>query len=185
MGAFFTEIERCLRLGAGFDLLWDLDGLKLDDYREVVRVREDGRLAVLADGRQTELAAPRVPARPGGVPPGLTVELADGGERGPRVITARARVEEQASPVYYTTGRDGKGVYHNARVLWELYGPEEEDYRALLPIGANPRATFDGRNAVIELDFRIERPGGYRLRAATTDLTGRSTVVWREFNVRE
>lgn len=185
MGAFFTEIERCLRLGTRFDLLWDLKGLKLDDYRDVARVHEDGRITVLANGRQTQLAGPRVPARPDGPPPGLTVELADGVERGPRNITARARVAEQASPVYYTTGRDGKGVYNNARVLWELYGPEAEDYRALLPIGANPRATFDGRNAVIELEFRVEKPGRYRLRAATTDLAGRSTVVWREFNVRE
>ena len=41
---FFTEIERCLRLGVAFDLLWDLDVLRLDGYREVVRVREDGRV---------------------------------------------------------------------------------------------------------------------------------------------
>jgi hypothetical protein len=115
----------------------------------------------------------------------LTVELADNGEHGPRTITARARVTEQASPVYYTTGTDGHGIYHNARVLWELYGPGDEDYRALLSTGANPRTTFDGQRAVVGMEFRVEQPGRYRLRAATTDLAGRSTVVWREINVGE
>jgi hypothetical protein len=111
--------------------------------------------------------------------------LADNGERGARTITARARVTERASPVYYTTGTDGSGIYHNARVLWELYGPGEEDYRALLPIGANPRTTFDGKSAEVELQFRVEQPGRYRLRAATTDLAGRSTFVWREIVVQQ
>lgn len=184
MGNFFTEIERCLRLGVAFDLLWDLDGLKFGDYREVVRLREDGRVEVIAGGKSDELSGPRMPSRPAGAAPGLTVELSDSGESGPRPITARARITEQSSPVYYTTGTDGYGIYHNARVLWELYGPGEEDYRALLPIGANPRTTFDGQNAVVELQFRVEPPGRYRLRTATTDLAGRSTVVWREVNVQ-
>ncbi len=184
MGNFFTEIERCLRLGVAFDLLWDLEGLKLQDYREVVRVRENGRVEVIANGRRTELSATRVPTRPGGTAPGLTVKLADDGEHGSRTISARARIVEHSSPVYYTTGTDGKGIYHNARVLWELYGPDAEDYRALLPIGANPRTTFDGQSAEVERQFRVEQPGRYRLRAATTDLAGRSTVVWREIVVQ-
>ena len=185
MGNFFTEIERCLRLGVAFDLLWDLDGLKLGDYREIVRVREDGRVEVIAGGSRSEHSGPRVPTRPAGSAPGLTVELSDGEERGPRAITARARVVQQASPVYYTTGTDGHGVYHNARVLWELYGPGDEDYRALLSAGANPLTTFDGRSAVVEVKFRVEQTGRYRLRSATTDLAGRSTVVWKEIMARK
>lgn len=183
MGNFFTEIERCLRLGVAFDLLWDLNGLKLDGYREVVRVREDGRVEVMVDGKRSEESGPRPPTRPAGTAPGLTVELADNGEQGPRTITARARVTEQAAPVFYTTGTDDHGIYHNARVLWELYGPGDEDYRALLPIGAKPRTTFAGQTAVIEQQFSLEQPGRYRLRTATTDLAGRSTVVWREISV--
>ncbi|MCC6821095.1 MAG: hypothetical protein IT579_10225, partial [Verrucomicrobia subdivision 3 bacterium] len=159
MGNFFTEIERCLRLGVPFDLLWDLHGLKLDDYREVVRVREDGHVEVIADGNRSEQSGPRTPTRPPGAAPGLAVELADNGEQGPRTITARSRVTEQAVPVYYTTGTDDHGIYHNARVLWELYGPGEADYRALLPIGANPRTTFEHQNAVVELQFRVEQTG--------------------------
>jgi hypothetical protein len=69
--------------------------------------------------------------------------------------------------------------------LWELYGPGGEDYRALLPIGANPRTTFHGKDAGVELQFRVEQPGRYRLRAATTDLAGRSTFVWREIVVQQ
>ena len=185
MGNFFTEIERCLRLGVAFDLLWDLDGMNCDGYREVVRVREDGRVEVVADGRRNVRSGPRAPTRPGGEAPELTVELFDRAERGPRPITARARVVEKAAPVFYTTGADKRGVFHNARVLWELFGPGAEDYRAPLTGGAYPRTNFDGEHAVVELEFRVEQPGRYRLRAATTDLAGRSTVVWKELKVEK
>ena len=185
MGNFFTEIERCFRLGVSFDLLWDLDGMKLGGYREVVRVREDGRVEITAGGRRNVRSGSRVPSRPEGEPPKLSVKLSDDGKHGPRTITARARVTEKASPVYYTTGTDARGVYHNARVLWELFGPGVEDYRALLPTGASPRTTFDGESAELEIEFRLAQTGRYRLRAATTDLAGRSTVVWKEILVRK
>lgn len=185
MGNVFTEIERCLRLGTAFDLMWDLDGLNLESYGEVVRAREDGRVEISAAGKRRVRSGARLPSRPGGDPPGLTIDLSDIGTRGSRTITARAQVAEKTSPVYYTTGADRSGVFHNARVLWELLGPEAEDYRALLPAGANPRTTFAGNEATIEIQFQVERAGRYRLRAATTDLAGRSTVVWQEFAIDE
>jgi len=181
MGNFFSEIERCLRLGVAFDLLWDLEGLKLDGYREVLRVREDGRVEVSADGRRSLRKGPRVPERPSGKAPQLAVELSGGADDAPRTVTARARVTEGRAPVYYTAGADRHGVYHNAMVLWELYGPGEEDYRMLLTGGANPPVTREGAAVVVETRFAVEQPGRYRLRAATTDLAGRSTVVWKEF----
>ena len=180
MGTFFTEIERCLRLGIAFDLRWDLDGLPLDGYREIVRVREDGRGEITADGKRTIRKGPRVPERPAGKPPQLAVELS-GNEGGlPRTITARAKITEGSAAVYYTTGTDRQGVYQNAMVLWELYGPEEEDYRTL-PGHVIQSATPD-RASHVETRFTLSQPGHYRLRAATTDLAGRSTVVWKEFN---
>lgn len=33
---------------------------------------------------------------------------------------------------------------------------------------------------LVEATFHIQKQGHYRLRAATTDLAGRSTVVWKE-----
>src|SRR5207249_11294022 len=36
MSNFFTEIERCLRLGVAFDLLWDLPALQPSGYREQI-----------------------------------------------------------------------------------------------------------------------------------------------------
>ena len=180
MGNFFTEIERCLRLGVGFDLLWDLDGLKLDGYREIVRVREDGRVEITADGRRSVRKGPRVPQRPGGMPPQLTVQLSgvDGGL--PSSITARARVTEGSAPIYCTTGADQRGTYHNVIVLWELYGPAPEDYR-MLTSRVTSSLDRDSGSAVVETHFTAVQPGRYRLRAATTDLDGRSTVVWKEF----
>jgi hypothetical protein len=180
MGNFFTEIERCRRLGVAFDLLWDLNGLKLDGYREVVRVREDGRVEIVEDGRRSLREGPRVPERPAGRPPQLTVELSgpNGGLPGP--VRARARITEGASPVYYTTGADQSGVYHNAMVLWELYGPGEADYRTLTGRGT-AHESRDPAAAVVEVQFSVEQTGRYRLRAATTDLTGRSAVTWTEF----
>ena len=32
MGNFFIEIERCIRLGVAYDLLWDVEGLQLSGY---------------------------------------------------------------------------------------------------------------------------------------------------------
>lgn len=180
MGNFFTEIERCLRHGTAFDLRWDLDGLPLDGYREIVRVRENGRVEITADGKRTIRKGPRVPERPAGKPPQLVVDLS-GIEGGlPRTITARAQITEGSAAVYYTTGADRQGVYQNAMVLWELYGPEEEDYRTL-PGHVIQSATPESASHV-ETRFTLSQPGQYRLRAATTDLAGRSTVVWKEFN---
>jgi hypothetical protein len=180
MGNFFTELERCRRLGVAFDLLWDLDGLKLDGYREVVRVREDGRVEISAEGRRSLRKGPRLPERPVGTPPQLAVELTGASGELPGTVTARARITEGSSPVYYTTGADRRGVYHNAMVLWELYGPGEEDYRTLTGRVAPPEPR-NSAAAVVEARFTVERAGRYRLRAATTDLAGRSTVVWKEF----
>jgi hypothetical protein len=96
----------------------------------------------------------------------------------PLDLTARARVRETSAPVYYTFGADPAGVYRNAAVLWELYGPDETDYRFLQPPQLRPRVerTPDGYEATTAL--RLDRPGQYSLRAATVDLAGRSTVVW-------
>jgi len=181
MGNFFTEIERCLRLGIAFDLRWDLDGLKLDGYREIVRVREDGRVEITVDGRRSLRKGPRVPKRPAGKPPQLTMELSAPDHAAPNTFTARARVTEGASPVYYTTGTDERGVYQNVMVLWELYGPGEEDYRTL--VSRVTRSPAADQPALVETTFTVSQPGRYRLRAATTDLTGRSTVVWKEFKL--
>jgi hypothetical protein len=180
MTSFFTEIERCLRLGVAFDLLWDLEGLKPDGYREVVRVREDGGVEISAGGRRSLRPGPRVPERPAGEPLQLTVGLSGAEGRLPRTITARARITEGSAPVYYTTGADRNGVYHNAMVLWELFGPGQEDHRTLPAVRGNPPENPDG-SAVVEARFTVERTGRYRLRAATTDLAGRSTVTWNEF----
>lgn len=183
MAAFFTEIERCLRLGVDFDLLWDLESLPLDGYREVVRVREDATVEITQEGGRILRQDPRVPERPGGKPPALAVDLEDtDGRQGPRVIMARARVTEGDAAVYYTTGTDSRGVYPNVRVLWELFGPGEEDYRTLPATLIEPAGTRSGP-ALVQTRFRLEEPGDYRLRAATTDLAGRSAVVWKALRV--
>ena len=183
MAACFTEIERCLRLGVAFDLLWDLDGLKLAGYREVVRVGEDAQVEVATSGRQAIRSGPRLPERPEGRAPELSVEIEDEQGTGSRTITVRARVTEGDAPVYYTTGTDARGLYPNVRVLWELYGPGEEDYRTLSATRVEPAGTGPGPG-LVETRFALEQPGRYRLRAATADLAGRSTVVWKELRAQ-
>ncbi|MCX6623246.1 MAG: hypothetical protein NTY38_19710, partial [Acidobacteria bacterium] len=93
-------------------------------------------------------------------------------------VTAHARVEETTAPVYYTMGTDSNGIYHNQMVAFELYGPEEQDHRFLSPDRLRPRVKREGNSADVEMRFPISRPGSYRLRAATVDLAGRTTVVW-------
>ena len=185
MGNFFTEIENCLRLGVAFDLLWDLPGNRLSGYRETIRIREDGKIEVEQDGKPSETDHARMPARPAGVPPELEVRLSSNPGKAPLDLTALARVVEKSAPVFYTLGTDPDGVYQNAVVAWELYGPGEEDYRPLQPPRLQPRVDRRAGRYEVAVNFRIAKPGNYRLRAATVDLAGRSTVVWTSITVTE
>jgi len=183
MGNFFTEIERCVRMGVAYDLFWDLDEYQLVGYREVVRVKEDGRVEVAIGGQTIVHEGPRTPDRPEGDPPQLTVELSTETRQVPLEVTVRAILTEGSSPIYYTLGADSRGVYRNVKVLWELYGPEEEDYRFLSGENREPHIHDEGTQTIVEMGFRISRPGGYRLRAATVDLAGRTATVWKNISV--
>jgi len=182
MGNCFTEIERCRRLGTAFELSWDLDGQSWPAYREVVHVREDGRVEVVTGSRRSMLKGPRVPERSTGRPPALTVELTARPEN-PHSFRARAEVVEGDAPVYLTAGADRHGVYHNLLVLWELYGPMPEDYHSFSSRVITP-PNGSAHPAVAETQFKLNQPGHYRLRAATSDLTGRSTVVWKDIQIK-
>jgi hypothetical protein len=185
MGNFFTEIERCLRLGIAFDLLWDLPNQRLGGYREVVHVREDGREQLDGQDGERFLEQARSPARPAGAPPILHLKLSATRGTAPLEIDARAEVIETSARVYYTLGADREGVCHNAYVAWELYGPNDEDYRFLGPEDLQPRVTRQAEGVEVETRFRLQRAGTYRLRAATVDVAGRSMVAWSTITVSE
>jgi hypothetical protein len=179
MSNFFTEIERCIKQGVPFDLLWDLPGLKLTGYREIVRVREDGKVQVnekLPNG-------PRTPERASGTPPKLSITLASRTQSQAVEITARAQVEETLGKVYYTFGADDEGVYRNALVAWELYGPKEYDQLLLIPERLRPRVKYHANGGTVDISFQLTQPGSYRLRAATVDTAGRTVVLWHPITV--
>lgn len=184
MGNFFTEIERCLRLGVPFDLLWDLPGLKLEGYREVVRIREDGKVQLLANGKTALLDGPRIPERPEGQAPQLRVEVSAAQAPAPSILDAVARINEGASPVYYSPYPDAQGVHHNSRVRWDLFGPEDEDYTCGMPVvEPNQVSVEETGEIVVRTKIHLEKPGTYRLRTATTDLSGKTAVVWTDLKV--
>ncbi|MCL4694703.1 MAG: hypothetical protein KJ060_19600 [Candidatus Hydrogenedentes bacterium] len=186
MGNAFTEIERCLRLGIAFDLLWDLPAISTDGYREIVRVREDGKVEIIDGTSRSVLDGPRMPERPEGASPQLALALSTANGKAPFSITATAQVREGSAPVYYSREPDAKGVHHNQVVAWELYGPEEEDYTCRVPAIVPGTVTEDpDRNYEVNAEIRIDAPGTYRLRAATTDLAGRSAVVWNDITATE
>jgi len=185
MGNFFTEIERCIRMGVAYDLFWDIEGYDFSGYREVVRIMEDGKVMVEVDGKKTLHNGPRIPDRPAGNPPRITVELPIETGKAPLEISARAILMEGSAPVYYTLGANPKGIYKNVKVFWELYGPEEEDYRFLNDWSRDPRIRDEGAGTIVEIKFGINRPGKYRLRAATVDLAGRTAVVWKNIIVKD
>jgi len=185
MGNFFTEIERCLRRGVAFDLLWDLPGREPSGYRELIRIREDGKVDVMQDGKRLVLDQAREPARPAGTPPQLEISLSDAEGKAPLEITARASVVEKSAPAFYTFGADHAGVYHNAVVAWEIYGPSDADYRFLQPSGLKPNVVRKDQGFEVAVSFTLGRPGNYRLRAATVDLAGRTSVVWKPIVVSE
>jgi hypothetical protein len=178
MGHFFTEIENCLRQGTSFDLLCDLPALQPTGYREVIRIRDDGRIEVNQAGVLRMHPEARTPSRPSGTPPRLSTTISIAHGQVPLRITARAMVQETSAPVYYTLGTDTDGIYQNAVVAWELYGPGEEDYRFLTPARLKPQVSGGGGYYEVRADFQIDQPGSYRLRAATVDLAGRTTVTW-------
>ncbi len=180
MSNFLVEIERCIRLGVGYDLFWNLENLKLSDYREIVNIREDGKVEITKNGKSKLLDAARVPERPDGDPPRLTVEVISGSRKPPSAITARAKVTKVSAPVYYTLGADKNGIYNNQYVLWELFGPQEEDHSKLWLERWDVSVSEENNFAEVEIKFKIDKPGSYRLRAATTDVAGRSTVVWKD-----
>jgi hypothetical protein len=183
MAHVFSEIEQCLRDGVSFDLLWDLPGASVPGYREVRRILETGKLVIQRDGIDLPPQDPQTPARPPGLPPHLAVELSTVRGSAPLQVEAHARVQETTAPIYYTHGADPAGLYHNALVLWELFGPADEDYRFLTPPQLRPTTRSAGASHEVQTRFALGRPGQYRLRVATCDLAGRTTVLWTEINV--
>lgn len=187
MGNFFTEIERCIRQGVAFDLLWDLPQVKIEEqgYREVIRVREDGKVETMVDGQSDTLDGPRIPGRPAGEAPSLEVTLGESRGAAPCSITVSAQIREGSAPVYYAPLPDNDGVHQKLQVLWEVYGPNEEDYAFRAPEIDFAPATVEGYGEFkADATLHFTKPGRYRLRAATTDLAGRSTVVWKEIEIR-
>ena len=183
MHNFFTEIERAIRLGVAFDLLWDLEGLKLSDYREVVRIRENGTVEVTGNDETVLHEAARTPTRPNGSPPKLTVDVPVPQGKTPLEVHACATVTEGSAGVYYTRGADENGIYNNERVLWELFGPEEEDYRFLNREPSEIRTHQEDTVITVEIRFTLNSIGSYRLRTATVDMAGRTAVNWKTITI--
>ena len=183
MHNFFTEIERAIRLGVAFDLLWDLEGLELSDYREVVRIREDGKVEVHEDNERVLHDGARIPTRPTGTPPTLIVDASILQTDIAFEVRACATVTRGSAPIYYTRGADKNGIYNNEIVLWELFGPEEEDYRFLNRDQSEIRIAQTESVAEAEIRFTLNRSGNYRLRAATVDMAGRTAVAWKTMTV--
>ena len=165
MHNFFTEIERAIRLGIAFDLLWDLPGLKLSDYHEIVRIREDGKVEITETDETVLHEAARTPTRPAGTPPTLTFQVSVSQANAAFEVHACATVTKGSASVYYTRGADENGIYNNEILLWELFGPEEEDYRFLNREQSEIRIHRTESGTEVEIRFSLKHPGNYRLRA--------------------
>ena len=183
MHNFFTEIERAIRLGIAFDLIWDLEGFTLSDYREIVRIREDGKVEVHEGSETTLHEGARTPTRPTGTPPTLTVDVSIPQTDIPLEVRACATITKGSASVYYTRGADVSGIYNNEMVLCELFGPEEEDYLFLNREPSEIRIDQTETIAEAEIRFSLKHPGNYRLRAATVDIAGRTAVAWETISI--
>ncbi len=183
MNNFYTEVERCIRLGIEYDLFWGLEGLELDGYREIVTIRKDGKVEIVQNGDSQILDSARVPERPAGKVPELIVDIDPSGNSAPDTFTARANVKAGSAPVYYTQGANKEGIYRNTYVLWELYGPGEEDYTDFWNERWDVDVSEKDDTATVELIFTLDKPGSYRLRVSACDVAGRSSVVWKNITV--
>ena len=180
MSNFYIEIERCIRLGIEYDAFWDIEDLELNGYDEIVGIREDGKVEITKNGKSKLLNSARTPERPEGILPKLAVEINSTSNKAPSTITAVAEVTEGTSPIYYTQGANKEGIYRNVYVLWELYGPEEEDYTDFWNDRWDVSVTEKDNSATAEIKFKIDKPGNYKLKVSISDLAGRSSVVWKE-----
>ncbi len=183
MSNFYIEVERCIRLGIQYDAYWNLPGLNLKGYREIVTIREDGKVEIEENGKTKILNSGRMPQRPGGVLPQLSVNVKTGNAKAPCAVTAVAEVAEGSAPLYYTQGAGKDGVYRNTYVLWELYGSQEEDYTDFWSDRWNVKVTEKDKSAVVTIKFSIEKAGNYRLKVSTCDLAGRTKVVWKDIKI--
>ena len=183
MHNFFTEIERAIRLGIAFDLIWDLEGFTLSDYREIVRIREDGKVEVHEGSETTLHEGARTPTRPTGTPPTLTVDVSIPQTDIPLEVRACATITKGSASVYYTRGADASGIYNNEMVLCELFGPEAEDYRFLNREHSEIRIDQTESVAEVEIRFSLKHLGNYRLRVATVDIAGRTAVAWETISI--
>ena len=164
-----AEIERCYRHGVAYDLAWDLDGLNLEGYREIIRIRENGRVSVVTENESILSHSPRWPERPKGQAPGLSIAVSSRKGSAPMFLVAEAKITEHQSPVYFSPQHDEKGIWKNTKVIWQLYGPGPDLYR-------NVSQQFDANAGILPLELEV--PGTYRLRASVVDRAGRSTVRW-------
>ena len=185
MNNFYIEIERYIRLGVEYDIFWNMENLELNDYREIVTIREDGKVKVAQNGKSKLFDSARIPERPDGDRPQLSVEIETSNGNKLGTIKARAKVTEGSAPIYYTQGAGKNGIYRNTYVLWELYGPEEEDYTDFWNERWDVPILEEKKSTSVEIKFSLDTPGNYRLRVSTTDVAGRSTVVWKEINISE
>ena len=185
MNNFFVEIERCIRLGVEYDLFWNLENLELNGYREIVVIREDGKVEVTKNRMTKIFDSARKPVRPDGIPPKLSAEVKIINDKVPYEVVAKAEVTEGSAPIYYTMGADSSGIYNNQYVLWEMFGPNEEDYTDFWFDRWNVSITEHDNSTTVEIKFKVNEPGSYHLRVATTDVAGRSAVVWKEINIHE
>ena len=144
---------------------------------------EDGKVEVTENDETVLHEGTRTPTRPNGIPPKLTVDVSIPQGKTPVQVHACATVTEGSAGVYYTRGADENGIYNNERVLWELFGPEEEDYRFLNREQSKIRIHQTGSATEVEIRFSLKRPGNYRLRAATVDMAGRTAVEWKTITV--
>ena len=183
MHNFFTEIERAIRLGIAFDLIWDLEGFTLSDYREIVRIREDGKVEVHEGNETTLHEGARTPTRPTGTPPTLTVDVSIPQTDIPLEVRACATITKGSASVYYTRGADASGIYNNEMVLCELFGPEEEDYLFLNREPSEIRIDQTESVVEVEIRFSLKHLGNYRLRVATVDIAGRTAVAWETISI--
>ena len=184
MSNFYVEVERCLRLGIEFDAFWDLEGFDFSHYSEIVNIRKNGKVEVTAKGQTIMLDSARILNRANGVSPHLSTNIKGGNTHSTGLISVTANIKKSSAPVYFTRGVNDEGKNINQYVLWELFGPGDEDYTAFWDERFNYTVTEKKNSVEVEFRFTVNQPGEYRLRVATTDLAGKSAVVWTNLTIK-
>ncbi len=156
-----VEIERLLRLGIDFDIVYDADGFTGKDYDEVIYIKPNATILIDKKGAVEIRKDPRTPPRP-------SLQALPEISATARLENGRVKLSAVPSggcpPIGFVTGVDRETLLENQiSVIWEYYKPD---------------GTADALYGP-DHEIEVKGTGEHRFRAITADAYAAVADVWK------